>query len=694
VHVFATVFLYLGDFSLNRSSIFVPGFYRRRPNLAPVVSALLFLFCVTLKSQTSWIAAGPPGGDARVISSVPGQPSHLYLGTVASWIYESFDTGANWHRLAKLDRDGDLVLDHIVVDATDPKTIYVAAWRHADGGLWISHDSGKTWDEAPDLHGQSIRSFLQAPSDPKILFAGTLMGVFRSNDSGATWTQISEKGSRELHEVESLAVDPTDPDVVYAGTWHLPWKTTDGGKTWHNIKQGIIDDSDVFSIILDPEKPQTVFLSACSGIYKSETAGAKFRKIQGIPSTARRTRVLKQDPADRKIVYAGTTEGLYKTIDGGKTFSRMTSSDLIVNDVYIDPNDSNRVLLATDRGGVQVSTDAAKTFAASNEGFSQRKVAALLVDRDNPSHLYAGVVNDKSFGGVFTSNDQGKSWEQLAVGLEGRDVFTLSQTKDGTVIAGTGHGIFLLDPPANPDHAASPASSTLTWEPRNLIANTVMKVTTQTVRRTKVNVEKPVKAPQVQLDSRVNALDVSGDIWLAASALGLLTSRDQGASWQGGPVLGTGEYISVASHDQVMVAARVNGVVVSRDGGSSWWPIGLPTMITRIRSILFDPTGTLWLAAREGVFFSKDDGKTWLWIGRLPFRDVDDVGYDAGQHRVLVSSRGSDEVFSIEPKSMTWTFWHSGFRMELIRVAGDRLVAASLDDGVLLGPSAKVEAKQ
>jgi len=52
--------------------------------------------------------------------------------------------------------------------------------------------------------------------------------------------------------VESLAIDPTDPDVVYAGTWHLPWKTTDGGKTWSNIKQGIIDDSDVFSIIIDP----------------------------------------------------------------------------------------------------------------------------------------------------------------------------------------------------------------------------------------------------------------------------------------------------------------------------------------------------------------------------------------------------------------------------------------------------------
>jgi photosystem II stability/assembly factor-like uncharacterized protein len=678
---------------LNRSSKFVPGFCHRRRQIAAVLFALVCV-CAEVYSQSRWIAAGPPGGDARVISSVPGQPNHLYLGTTASWIYESLDGGANWKRLAKLDGDDDLVLDHIVVDAADSNTIYVAGWRRSDGGLWISHDRGQTWKESADLHGQSIRSFLQAPSDPKILFAGTLSGVFRSSDSGTTWTRISEQGSREIHEVESLAVDPADPDVVYAGTWHLPWKTTDGGKTWNHIKQGIIDDSDVFSIILDPDKPKTVFLSACSGIYKSESAGARFRKIEGIPSTARRTRVLKQDPADHQVVYAGTTEGLYKTMDGGKTFSRMTSPDLIVNDVFVDPSNSNRVLLATDRGGVLISSDAGKTFAASNDGFSERKVAALLVDRNNPSRLFAGVVNDKNFGGVFVSADQGKSWEQVATGLDGRDVFTLSQSKDGTVMAGTGHGIFILDPPANADPAAAPAGSLLTWEPRNLIANTITKVTTETVRRTKVNVEKQVKAPQAQLDSRVNALDVSGDIWLAASSLGLLTSRDQGASWQGGPVLGVGEYISVASRGEVMAAARSNGVVVSHDGGISWWPMGLPTMITQIRRIFYDPTGTLWLAAREGVFFSKDDGKTWLWIGRLPFRDVDDVSYDTAQHRVLVSSRNSDEVFSIEPKSMTWKQWHSGFHMELIRVAGDRLVAASLDDGVLIGPTATIEAKE
>jgi photosystem II stability/assembly factor-like uncharacterized protein len=663
----------------------------RRCRLALALSFLLISCGSVLFSQSPWIATGPPGGDARVISAVPGHPNHLYLGTTASWIYESLDSGANWHRLAKLDGADDLVLDHIVVDAADSNTLYVAGWRRTSGGLWISHDRGKTWIEVEDLHDQSIRSFLQAPTDPKVLVAGTLSGVFRSSDSGATWTRISPPLSSEIHEVESLAVEPGNTDVVYAGTWHLPWKTTDGGKTWHNIKQGIIDDSDVFSIILDADEPRTVYLSACSGIYKSDTAGAHFRKIEGIPFTARRTRVLKQDPVDHKIVYAGTTDGLYKTTDGGKTFNRMTEADLIVNDVFIDPNDTNRVLLATDRSGVLLSTDAGTTFAASNNGISERKVSALLVDSNNPSRLYAGVVNDKKFGGVFVSADRGKSWEQIATGLDGRDVYALSQTANGTVYAGTSHGIFILDPPANEDPANVPTASTLTWEPRNLIANTVKKVTTETVLNTKVNVEKQVKVPQVELTSRVNALDVSGEIWLAASTLGLLTSRDQGASWQGGPVLGSGEFISVAVRGEVMAAARNGGIVVSRDGGISWWPMNIPAMITRINRILFDTQGTLWMAAREGVFFSKDDGKTWLWIGRLPFREVNDISYDAARHRVLVSSRASDQVYSIDPKSMTWKLWHSGYSLELIRVAGDRLVAASLDDGVLAGPSAKVD---
>jgi photosystem II stability/assembly factor-like uncharacterized protein len=649
----------------------------------PARAFLIFLISIgaqKLAPQAVWSVVGPAGGDARAIAAVPGQPNHLYLGTTNSWIYESVDHGDSWHRLWKLDSADGLIIDNILVDSANTATVYAAAWRadHRDGGLWVSHDGGKTWSVAKELRGQSIRAFTQARSDPRKLFAGTLAGVFRSVDGGGSWSQISPPDSREIHEIESLAVDPADPDIVYAGTWHLPWKTVDGGKNWHNIKQGLIDDSDVFSIVVDPTRPRIVFLSACSGIYKSESAGERFHKIQGIPSTARRTRVLMQDPANPAIVYAGTTEGLYKTVDGGKNFKRMTDSDVIVNDVFVDPSDPNRVMLTTDRGGVLTSSDAGASFKGSNEGISGRKVEALLVDHSDSARLYAGVVNDKSHGGVFVSKSGGVGWEQIGDGLDERDVYALAETPDGTILAGTSHGIFALN--------ASSTGGSPTWQPRNLIANTIVKTSTETHHGTRVNVEKQVEAPVIELASRVNALDVSGDRWLACSSSGLLTSGDQGASWQGGPVMGTGEYLSVAAHGAMMAAARADGVVFSADAGLTWRPMGIPTMLTRIHRVAFSADGTLWLGAREGVYFTRDKGRTWLWIERLPFRDVDDLYFDSGLGRVLVSSRESDQVFVIDPKSLSWKYSRTGYRIALIRSAGGRLVAASLDDGVVVEP--------
>jgi photosystem II stability/assembly factor-like uncharacterized protein len=667
----------------------------RRSNRLLAHACALFLLSICLRNlhaQESWSAVGPAGGDARALTAVPGDPSHLYLGTTTSWLYESTDAAASWHRLAKMPGSNALVLDHVVVDSSNPTTLYVAAWRadNPGGGVWISHDAGRSWSESAGLHGQSVFAFTQAPSDPRTLFAGTLQGVFRSSDAGNSWSQISPPASHEIHEVESLAVDPSNPSIIYAGTWHLPWKTTDGGENWHSIKQGLIVDSDVFSIILDPERPSTVYLSACSGIYKSDNAGVLFRKIQGIPTEARRTRVLMQDPQNRLVVYAGTTEGLYKTVNGGRTFRLMTAADVIVNDVFVDPRDSNHVLLATDRGGVQASRDAGESFTASNFGISARKVEALLVDRSDPHSLYAGVVNDKAYGGVFVSSDGGKTWDQTGNGLEGRDVYALAQTKDGTVLAGTNDGIFVLDPLAGASPSAATPVSALTWEPRNNIANTITKTVTETVRSTRINIEKQVKAPVISLAGRVNALDASGDFWVAATSYGLLSSRDQGATWQGGPVMGAGDYLSVSVHEDNVAAARADGVVLSQDQGKTWWPMSLPTMLTRIHRVAFSPDGTLWLGAREGVYFSHDLGKTWLWLQRLPFRDVDDLTWNEALGRLLVSSRNSDQIFAIDPKTITWNWWQTGYNIALIRAAGDRIVAASLDDGVLLGPSAAV----
>ena len=90
------------------------------------------------QNNAAWVPVGPDGGDARAFAVDPSNDKHLFLGTTNSWIYQSQDNGASWQRLAKLAKTDDRILDNIVVDQSDPKTLLVGAWvvDHPDGGLF------------------------------------------------------------------------------------------------------------------------------------------------------------------------------------------------------------------------------------------------------------------------------------------------------------------------------------------------------------------------------------------------------------------------------------------------------------------------------------------------------------------------------------------------------------------------------
>ncbi len=632
-----------------------------------------FTFIHSGQAQTAavpWISVGPEGGDARSFAYDPTDPTHIFMGTTMSWIYQSTDGGATWKRLARLGKVDDLVVDNIVIDSSDPKTIYVGVWQldRTDGGIYISHDGGASWTSSSDMDGKSVRALSQAASDPKLLVAGAISGVYRSEDSGVHWTQISPQGSGEIHKVESVAIDPANPKTIYAGTWHLPWKTTDGGVTWHNIKQGLIDDSDVFSIIIDPTRPSLVYASACSGIYRSENGGELFRKIQGIPTTARRTRVLMQDPINRKVVYAGTTEGLYKTLDGGTNWTRMTGPNVIVNDVYIDPKNTRHVMLATDRSGVLTSQDASATFHATNGGFYQRQVTALLPDARHDQTLYAGVVNDKSYGGVFVTEDGGKTWLQRSDGLDGRDVFSLAQTDDGAIIAGTSHGIFRWDGSL--------------WRQDGAVVNMQTKTVTVVKKGKKVSKTTTEASKPVPIDAQVNDLSVNGPVWFAATADGVYRSVTQGGSWTG-PVLSEPKYRFVDAQGAIVFAARREDLRLSEDSGMTWGPIALPDTLTSVRALTTSPNGTLWVGGGEGAFFSDDHGHSWQSL-HLPLTDVNNIDYDAVLKRVVVTSANSTLVFAIDPGEKNWKWWDAGWNVHMVHSMAGRLIGASRYDGVVV----------
>ena len=609
-----------------------------RVRLRSLVLRLVILFGLTTAlqaAQREWISLSPEGGDVRSLAYDPSNPERIYLGTSAGRLFVSNDGGASWARLAHLGSGHDYVLDNVAVDPNDPKIIYVAAWsvENDSGDLFRSKDGGKSWFTLNGVHGKSLRALALAPSNPKVVVVGALDGVYLSSDQGESWFRITPTSNSELRNFESVAIDPKDPNVIYAGTWHLPWKTSDGGANWKSIKKGLIDDSDVFSIIVDSDNPSILFVSACSGIYRSENGGEQFQKVQGIPFSARRTRVLQMDPRNHSVVYAGTTEGLWRTTDGGKTFTRMTATNVVVNDVMVDPRDSNRILLATDRIGLLASNDNARTFAASNRGFAHRQVTTLLPDRSDVKTLYASVINDKEFGGVFTSRDAGANWQQTSSGLAGRDVFSLAQAEDGRLVAGTNQGVFGL-------------AKDGTWKALNTVIQEKIVAAPARSKKKGAKLQTIKKITRSALSARVNDLELGQQRWYAATHAGLYMSSDHGTTWTGGPVAGHKECVAVRSRENLVIVGAHKGVAVSLDGGHNWFAASLPQYISAVRDVAISADSTLWLASREGVFRSNDSGESWEHVlGGLPGMNIAAISYDADGKRMLAASSVSPIIY-------------------------------------------------
>jgi photosystem II stability/assembly factor-like uncharacterized protein len=195
------------------------------------LACFIFLMFGPVVCAQQWQPMGPPGGDVRSLAIDPANSKHLLLGTSDGHIFGSTDAGEHWILLGRAGTRQDSVVTSIVFDAHDSQSVWASAWTQDSaegGGVYHSDDGGHTWKSA-GLAGHAVRALTAAASQPGLLVAGTVDGMFRSINSGRTWERLTPEQHEELRNFDSVALDPEDPQTIYAGTYHLPWKSTDGG---------------------------------------------------------------------------------------------------------------------------------------------------------------------------------------------------------------------------------------------------------------------------------------------------------------------------------------------------------------------------------------------------------------------------------------------------------------------------------
>jgi len=637
---------------------------KRIATLLPLVIALFALVAfaprivVTLAAgdaadpalySNDWRTTGPPGGDVRGLVVDPSNPDRFYFGTLDGQVYTSADGGKHWQLLYNFGKPR-MFVDHIIVDSRNPRVLYVGGHRHnVPGGFFKTTDGGVTWRESPELKNEAVHSLAQSESSPDTLIAGTFTGVFRSEDAGDTWRQLPTKTTPGL--VESLAIDPRTANTIYAGTFYLPYKSVDGGQSWKSIKNGIIDDSDIFAIDINPRDPNHIIASACSGIYETRNAGENWRKVQGIPSQSRRTRAILQHPSVPGIVYAGTTEGFWRSERGGAADSWMvtTSRQLEINSIAVHPTRPDMVYIGTNNYGIMVSSDGGKSFIPTNGGFSGRFANAILADRETPNRIYASTINTATGGGfLFVSNDNGESWRPSMRSMPSRLITyaILQDMRDANVIyLGTNLGVY-----RSMDRGASWAP---VWaaEKKKPAGKKAARPAAASTRRSRTKTDDttlraqealsaagyqlgepdgkagPKTAAAVKKFQADRHLPVTGKLdAITLAALGVGKSPGPTATETADLILADAVHALVHTVDAetqqpAILAATSSGLYRSTDPSKGWQKLSYGSFDSRTTCISTNPKQpeTIWVGTPgSGVLISRDGGKTWRQVEGVP----------------------------------------------------------------------------
>ncbi len=381
---------------------------------------------------------GPEGNRAIAIAGVPGDPMVNYIGAASGGLWKTTDMGVNWKPI--FDQQEVSSIGSIAVTPSNPDIVWVGTGEtflirpaHAMGdGIYKSLDAGKTWKKMGLEKTGRIGRILVHPTNPDIVYAAALghsygpqqeRGVYKTVDGGKSWKRIlfvdENTGAAEL------ALDPKNPDRLLAGMWSIHintwglnsggagggvYRSTDGGNTWEplagkGLPGGEENPVGKTAVAIAPSEPNTVyalFEIDSPALYRSEDFGETWTlqtRNHDIAERAPYYTRMAVSPGDPDEVYFASVK-FSTSKDGGKTFSSGYAAGGDNHDIWLDPTNPDRMMVAHD-GCASITLNHGKSFQRIVLPIAQ--MYHVAVDDQIPYNVYGNRQDGYSYRGPSNS---------------------------------------------------------------------------------------------------------------------------------------------------------------------------------------------------------------------------------------------------------------------------------------------------
>ena len=628
---------------------------------APALSPDSVLF-----SEVKYRLVGPfRGGRSAAVAGSYVNNNTFYFGATGGGLWKTVDGGSNWKNLSDKKIGGNI--GAIAMAPSDENILYVGEGENTMrgnvaeglGGMWRSNDGGKTFTNIGLKEGRHIIRIVVHPRDPNTVWAAVVghlfgpnpeRGVYKTTDGGKTWKQTLFVNNQT--GCSDLVMEPGNPSVLYAGMWRVQrmphsmesggegsglYKSTDGGDTWVNISQNKGLPKGVWGIVgvavapSNTDKLYAIVENAAGGMFVSNDAGATWTLTSSDNNIRQRAWYYSKvfvSPTNENLVYALNVNFMRST-DGGRTFSGVNTQHGDHHDLWIDPKNPSRMIVADD-GGAQVSFDGGNNWSTENNQ-PTAQIYRVSTDNSYPYRILGAQQDNSTIRIKSRTSGAGitdKDWESTAGAESG---FVVADPLNPDVVYGGNYGGYL----SRLDHRTGENRAINVWPDNPMGAGAdVLKYRFQWNFPIFFSPHNPKKL--YTAGNHLFATENEGKSWDMISPD--LTTNDkskQGPS--GGPI--TKDNTSVEYYCTIFAAAESvlekdllwtgsdDGLIhVSKDGGKNWENVtpqeaGKQMMWNCIETDPFNK-GTAYFVGTKYkmddyapyIFKTEDYGKTWKKI--------------------------------------------------------------------------------